>query len=119
MITEITIKELREDYDWSEVFGEGGGGNCSQDVESLDGTSTDVCMRSDVAEIIGAVNGVNDGDEWVGVFRMADGRYLAAVGSCDYTGWDCRAANTLTVASTLERLLETGLTPDQKERLGV
>jgi len=88
MICEITMDTLKDDYDWEEVFGEGSGGNCTQDIESLDGTPTDTCPRSDVAEILSAVNGENDGDEWIGVFRMRDGRYLAAVAGCDYTGWD-------------------------------
>jgi hypothetical protein len=119
MKIEIVLEALREDYDWGEVFGEGTGRNCTQDVESLDGTSTDTVLRKDVAEIIAAVNGENDGDEWVGVFRMNDGRFLAAVGSCDYTGWDCQAGNTLTVAASLEVLIKTGLTPEQCKRLGI
>ena len=124
MRCEITLEVLRNSHtgnwdslDWAEAFGEGIGGNCTQDIESLDGTSTDPCLRKDVVRILGAVNGENDGEEWVGVFVMRDGRFLSVVASCDYTGWDCLAGNTMTVASSLESLLETGLTPDQKKRL--
>ena len=115
---EITLAELPTDYDWREVFGQGGGGNCNQDVESLDGTDTAVCPIEDVIEILAAVNGENDEQEWIGVFRMKDRRFLAACGSCDYTGWDCWAGNTLTVSSTLDNLLTTGLDPGQCKRLG-
>lgn len=77
-----------DDYDWTEVFGQGNGGNCTQDVESLDGTHTDDCLIKDINTIIALVNGENDEAEWIGVFELNDGRFLAAVGSCDYTGWD-------------------------------
>jgi hypothetical protein len=119
MVCEITLENLEGSYDWEEVFGEGNGGNCTQDVESLDGTSTSQVRRSDVVEIIAAVNGENDGDDWIGVFRLNDGRFLVAAGGCDYTGWDCQASNTLTVASSLASAIETGLTPEQAERLGL
>lgn len=107
-----------DDYDWAEVFGEGGGGNTTPDVDSLDETPTDPVLRENVAEIIVMVNGENDGDDWVGLFRMNDGRWLAAQGGCDYTGWDCRASNNLTVASSFGRVLSDGLTPQQIIRLG-
>jgi len=79
-------KITEDDYDWTEVFGQGDGGNCTQDVESLDGTHTEVCRIKDIDTIIALVNGENDGDEWIGVFLLRDGRYLAAVGACDLTG---------------------------------
>ena len=118
-ICEITIEELCQDYDWEEVFGEGGGGNCTPDVDSLDGTPTNPVGRVLVKRIIAAVNGENDEDEWVGVFELHDGRFLAAHGSCDYTGWDCRAGNTLTVAASLDTVVRMGLTADQAARLGL
>lgn len=114
-----TLEELCESYDWGEVFGDGSGGNCTQDVDSLDGTDCSVCRREDVVSIIASMNGENDGDEWLGVFLLRDGRYLAASGSCDYTGWDCQAGNTLTVASSLYSLIASGLTPEQCLRLGI
>lgn len=88
MLREIELDELVDNYDWREVFGQGGGGNTTQDVESLDGTDTSDCLIEDVIEILAAVNGEPDDDEWIGVFRMKDRRLLAACGSCDYTGWD-------------------------------
>jgi hypothetical protein len=88
MVCEITLEQLVDDYDWASVFGEENGYNCDSEVHSMDGTSTDRFCRSDVAEVIAAVNGEYDGDEWVGVFRLKDGRFLCATGSCDYTGWD-------------------------------
>ena len=89
---EITLAALVEDYDWGEVFGEGTGGNC--DKSKIDacppGAKIDLTPpnRADVVEVIAAVNGENDGPNWVGLFRLKDGRILLASGGCDYTGWD-------------------------------
>ncbi|MCK9569371.1 hypothetical protein M0R72_10575 [Candidatus Pacearchaeota archaeon] len=116
---EITLEQLLTDYGWEEVFGEGSGGNCTQDVSAYDGTDTARCTRADVVEIIAAVNGENDDADWIGLFRLADGRFLAASGECDYTGWDCQAGNTLTVGATLESVIQYGLTAYQRERLTV
>jgi hypothetical protein len=88
VIREITLEELPTDYDWASVFGEENGFNCNSEVHSMDGTSTERMKRTDVVEIIAAVNGEGDGAEWAGVFRLKDGRFLFATGSCDYTGWD-------------------------------
>ncbi len=118
---EITKEDLFTDYsDWAEVFGEGTGGNTTDETDAIPDNSdidTSPPKRADVVEIIAAVNGENDADEWIGVFKLKDGRYLVACGSCDYTGWDCQASNCLQVAKSLEDILEYGLTPQQKERL--
>lgn len=119
MVIEAMLNEIQSGYDWSEVFGEGDGGNCTRDVESLDGTSESSLTRSDIAEVIASVNGENDVDEWICVVRLKDGRYCAACGSCDYTGWDCQAGNTISVASTLANVVRYGLTDYQAGRLGL
>ena len=118
-VNENTREEICQSYDWEEVFGEGCGGNCDGTVESLDNTECSSVRRDDIEEVIASVNGENDGDEWIGVFRMNDGRYLVAVGSCDYTGWDCQAGNHLSVAGSLETAIALGLTPWQATRLGL
>src|SRR5262245_40809954 len=118
--TEITLEQLMDSYDWGEVFGEGSGGNTDKQTDSIPDHSdidTTPPNRSDVSGILAAVNGENDEDEWIGVFKLKDGRYLIASGSCDYTGWDCRAGNSLQVARTLDDVLQYGLTDRQKERL--
>lgn len=119
---EITLDELRDSYDWAEVFGEGGGGNCNNETDACPPEADINCTpptRADVVEIVAAVNGENDGPEWIGVFLLRDGRYLVAEGSCDYTGWDCQAGNTMQVAATLQDAIQFGLTPERQERLGL
>lgn len=116
---EISLDDLKKSYDWIEVFGEGDGGNTTRDVESYDGTSRDEVCLADVVEVIAAVNGENDEANWAGVFLLKDGRFLAAVGYCDYTGWDCHANNNLTVGSTLESVVAFGLGDEDRERLNM
>lgn len=90
-VKEVRLEDLPGDYDWKEVFGEGDGGHTTKDTDvcppgsDVDATPPNI---ADVAEIIAAVNGENDGDEWAGIFRLNDGRFLMASGGCDYTGWD-------------------------------
>lgn len=122
MKREITLEQLRTSYDWEEVFGEGGGGNCDQQTDACPpGSDVDTTppKRADVAEVIAAVNGENDESSWVGVFRLNDGRFLVAQGSCDYTGWDCRAGNSLQVGRTLADVIQFGLTLEDCERLEI
>lgn len=117
---EITIDTLTSDYDWAAVFGEDDGGNTSKEVTTAvvgDGTSVASFSRTDVAEVIAAVNGEHDESDWVGVFRLKDGRFAVCYGSCDYTGWDCRGGNSMVVAKTLNDALLFGLSKEQCERL--
>ena len=90
-VCEITIEALKQNYDWAQVFADENAGNVNKDVDACPPMS-DVDLtppsREDVVEIIAAVNGENDGDDWVGVFKLKDGRFLLAYGGCDYTGWD-------------------------------
>ena len=115
---EATLEEILSSYDWEEVFGEGSGGNCTQDVESPDGTATGTVLRSDIAEVLGSVNGENDAYSWACLVRLNDGRFCAASGSCDYTGWDCRAGNRITVARDAETVIRFGLDDSERRRMG-
>lgn len=122
MNKEIDLPELLTDYDWSEVFGEGSGGNCDRTIQVVPpGAAVDSSgiSRAMVVEVIAAVNGENDGDQWVGLFLLNDGRYLVAEGGCDYTGWDCQAGNSLCVAGSLEDAIKYGLNSEQQSRLGI
>ena len=122
MIKEIDLPDLLTDYDWSEVFGEGTGGNCNGTIQVVPpGAAVDSSgiSREMVAEVIATVNGENDGPDWVGLFRLNDGRYLVAEGGCDYTGWDCQAGNSLCVAGSLDDAIKYGLNPEQQQRLGI
>lgn len=90
-VRDISLDALSDDYGWGEVFGEGSGGNCNKKTDPCPPGSDVDCTppsRADVVEVIASANGENDGPEWIGVFRLRDGRFLLAYGGCDYTGWD-------------------------------
>ena len=60
MIKEIDLPDLLTDYDWSEVFGEGTGGNCNGTIQVVPpGAAVDSSgiSREMVAEVIATVNG--------------------------------------------------------------
>lgn len=73
--------------------------------------------RSDVAEVLAISNGENDGPDWVGVFRMRDGRFLTVRAGCDYTGWGCQEIGSSDVADNIEDALTFGLTEEERNRL--
>jgi len=71
-------------YNWEEAF------RCAQHlVEPTPGFkgSKAPFYREDVERIILIAEGANDGDPWVGAFKLDDGRYGVVRAWCDYTGW--------------------------------
>lgn len=80
--------EQLNSYDWEEAFGEGSGGNTNLETEAFGGVSDQQFVREDVAEILAMQDGENEEADWVGLFRLRDGRCAAVTGGCDYTGWD-------------------------------
>jgi hypothetical protein len=121
-VREIDRAGLLESCAWGEVFGEGSGGNTDKATDACPpGAAVDLTppTRADVADVIAAAHGENAEAEWVGVFRLRDGRFLLATGWCDYTGFDCQAGNHLEVAASLADLLAVGLTDGQKRRLNL
>lgn len=116
------LSEL-DSYDWSEVFGEGSGGNCTplnpQPAPPAYAGPLTTFSREDVAEIYGQVEGECDAEDWVVYGRLKDGRYFAARGGCDYTGWDCQAGNSGDVAATRADIERFGLTAEERTRFGI
>lgn len=111
------------DYNWEEVFGEGTGGNChainpQPQPPSYNG-SIETFSREDVEEIFAMEEGENDGADWIIYGRLKDGRFFAARGGCDYTGWDCQASNSGDVAATKEDIERFGLTNDERYRFKI
>lgn len=87
------LKELDDD-DWACVFayaGESDGHSYgSANIDRAEGdaeVSVEPFTREDVAEIIAMDDGCNDGPDWIGVFRLNDGRFAFVSAGCDYTGW--------------------------------
>ena len=114
------LKEL-DDYDWAEVFGEGGGGNCVPfGPENCRGEASQAHFgREDVALIKGQSEGERDARSWIVWGQLKDGSWFCARGSCDYTGWDCQASNDASVGISEEELIRFGMDDDERLRFGV
>ncbi len=107
------FKEL-DTYDWEHIFEE----YCSSPNPIKEIESRRYFNR-DVAKIISIEEGENDGADWLGLFEMNDGNYLALRAGCDYTGWGCREGGSSDVAATKADIIAFGLTPDERQRLGL
>ena len=111
-----------DDCDWAEAFADKSSGNTTKDVEAH-GVSDEPFTREDVAEILAMVTETESNNPSLscaetncyGLFRLKDGRYLAVEASCDTTGWDCQAGNTLTVAGSLGEVVRYGVTDAMRE----
>jgi len=65
----MTPKDLKEEFDWGEAF---------EFAEfNID----------DVESVIYADEGYNDGDSWIGLFKLKNGKFGGLTAWCDYTGW--------------------------------
>ena len=104
------------DYDWDQAWVYGG------DTRRAHPTST-VSLAplgpDDVDVVLSADEGENDGPEWLLYGVAKDGRYFFLSAGCDYTGWDCQAGGTMTVAHTAQEMLTFGMTDSDRSRLGV
>lgn len=80
------IEDFWQDYNWQEAFTV-----CARKPVSpcLPGMAIDLTHPDieHVCEIIALDNGQNDESDWVGVFKLLDGRFLSISAWCDYTGW--------------------------------
>lgn len=109
----MTLEEILSSYDWAEAFADESSGNTDKTVEAFDGVSDAQFGRADIAVVL--ANGLIEGDyaetDCFGLFLLKDGRYAAVHASCDTTGWDCQAGNTMTVAASAIEAAKLGLTP--------
>jgi hypothetical protein len=97
----MNIEELLASSDWEEAWK-----YAPQDV-----------AREDVAAVIASVEGQNDEDSWVGVFRLRDGRYLYLTAWCDYTGWGCQEEGSSDTRTDLVEVYNELCSEDDRRRL--
>ena len=113
----LTLEKMREDYDWKAAFG-----FCSTPghISPVVGSDAkrDFFGIGDVTQIVASSEGCNDGDNWVMVGKLSDGRYFFLDAWCDYTGWDCQSGGSVIVSLDLSDLWQFGLTDSARDRLG-
>ena len=113
----MNLTELREDWDWGEAFAYAS----DEHTTAVLGWGGDASgfRRADVAEVIAASAGEDDGANWVGVFRLVDGRYAYLEAGCNYTGWDCQSSGHAVVGPDLATIVRLALDGDARARLGL
>lgn len=101
-------------FDWEQAFEYA---NRPEAVPPGSSVSTDGFTQNDVAQVIAASEGENDGDHWLALVWLKDGRCAFLTAGCDYTGWDCRADGRSWVSASLESMLALGIDAESQERL--
>lgn len=108
---------ILQESDWQHAFQE-----ASCDIRPAlpnDDVSLKPFTVADVAKIIAYSEGENDGQNWLMLVKLNDGRFAFIDAGCDYTGWDCQAGGTATITKTLLKMKKFGLSDNEKERLGL
>jgi len=117
--------EQLDSYDWECAFeyaGERPHGLGRKDIRAahpMSQVSLAPFTREDVTEIRDIDEGEGDGEEWICVGLLKDGRWFSLVAGCCYTGWDCEASGGAAVAFQEDALLRFGLSVDERLRLGI
>ncbi len=63
-------------------------------------------------------DGDNEGENWIGIFKINSGNFIVLEAGCDYTGWDCQSwGSHAEYGSLKEALSPLNLTREFRERL--
>ena len=97
----MNLEEFKNDYSWKEAV------------------SYAPFAMDFVEEVLYSSEGENDGESWIAVVRLTDGRFGYVDAWCDYTGWDCQAGGDGAISDTFEHLQRWELTTKIRRRLGI
>lgn len=98
----ITVEMLESDYSWQQAFSYAEGFGIP-----------------DVWVVLNAVEGENDGDDWIIWGLLKNGKFFYLKAGCDYTGWDCQASGSLYTADTYAELIRMGMDENARQRFGI
>lgn len=101
-------------YDWQHIFSNYTNNPTHTRRHELDHVSYSI---KDIQQVIAIDDGENDGDDWIGLFLMNDGRYLNVRAGCDYTGWGCQESGSCDISDNLLDAVTFGLTQGERDRL--
>lgn len=127
MTDESKLDERIRGYDWECAFQccgpseEDSGCYNAPKVSAALGEECDATPfgRADVARVIATSDGENDEANWIGLFKLRDGRYAFLSAGCDYTGWDCRSGGSAIVSRSLALLARSAIAAEERARLGI
>lgn len=114
-MSKIDLNNFKGDYDWTEAISVASGS-----INAVQGSSCSTAPFTidDVVEILAAREGYNDGDPWLCIVKLVDGRYAFVSAGCDYTGWDCQAGGCAFVSDDWWALIWHGLGEGDRADLG-
>lgn len=107
--------EQLETYDWREAFYFAHTPRAAVVVDK--DLSLTRFERDDVKAILGVSEGQNEGDPWIMLGQLNDGRFFFLNAWCDFTGWDCQAGGEAYVAETLYDAVCFACTPSELHRM--
>lgn len=85
----MEVEQFKQDFDWQAAFRVAWRDTGLGDYDPWDDPPPE--KEDDpieqVARVVATANGEADGDDWLGVFEMKDGRFAVVRAGCDYTGW--------------------------------
>ena len=113
MNTTTTLDQMRNDYDWQQAFEYAGN---TEPTEGFTGSRAGFTM-DDVKVVLASDEGENDGQNWIAVLELKDGRFAFLEAGCDYTGWDCQASGRAFLAASLEDLVRWGISDTERPRV--
>ena len=114
MIIEHDLDYIKSDYNWVEVFKYANPEKCVDDED----ISTESFTMDDISEIKALVDGQNDQDDWIAIFKLKDGRFAFIVAWCDFTGWGWQEGGQSLVSSGFLSLMRFGVGIEDRIRLG-
>lgn len=98
----MNISELLSDNDWDNAF-------CYAESEF---------SSDDVSDVIACDEGYNDGDSWVAIFLLNNGKFAYLNAWCDFTGWGCRSDGDVVIRDDLRTLVLNDVSEVDRVRLG-
>ena len=96
----MITKEDLKDYDWEQAF-----------------NYADFSVE-DIITIIAAEEGEHDGNSWILVAELNDGKFGYLDAGCCYTGWDCQSSGSSYIG-TFEHIQRWCMTSSSRRRLGL
>jgi len=109
--------------DWREAFGFAGEPRTHGSPDVSQATrwavvATTPFARADVVRVSAEASGLRDGDPWMCLGRLADGRWFGLKAWCSHAGWDVAGSGSVAVAATEDDALRFGFTSEDRVRLG-
>lgn len=119
MITDVKeIQELFQQYGFSDTF-EMARGSLKK-VDNNEDISTKSIGIGDIESVIAYDEGQNDGENWIFILKIYDGRYVFMSAGADYTGFGCQQwINNSDISYSLATLINFSLTDEDRSRLNI